>query len=194
MVIDFSKIDKSQRYYYISNSVVPRPIAWISTFNSDGSINLAPFSYFTPLSSQPPTLLVSIGHKKDGSPKDTLKNIRENKKATISIATFSQIEEIQKSALSLEYLESEVKKFDIKTTSILDQFPPIPTNSFASFFCKYYKEVKLDNSSTIPVIFEIEYQYINDQYIKDNKIDPSSVVARVGSLYANLINITEANI
>ncbi len=52
MVIDFNKLDKSNRYKITSNTVVPRPIAWISTESKDGTLNIAPFSYFTPVSSE----------------------------------------------------------------------------------------------------------------------------------------------
>jgi len=71
MLIDFREKSKSERYHLISNSVVPRPIAWIATESKCNTLNIAPFSYFTPLSSNPPTLLVSIGHRGDGRPKDT---------------------------------------------------------------------------------------------------------------------------
>jgi len=82
MLFDFAKLDKAKRYKLMSSSIIPRPIAWIVTKQND-IINIAPFSYFTALSSNPPTLLVSIGHKRtDNTPKDTLRNIRETKKCT----------------------------------------------------------------------------------------------------------------
>ena len=52
--IDFDKIDEKNRMKLVKGSVIPRPIAWITSLNEDGSINLAPFSYFNVIS---PTLL-----------------------------------------------------------------------------------------------------------------------------------------
>ncbi|HIE34916.1 MAG TPA: hypothetical protein EYP79_01805 [Campylobacterales bacterium] len=86
MILEFKKIDPLQRYKIMSQTVIPRPIAWIATEDKN-CINIAPFSYFIPLSSKPPTLIVSIGHKKDGSQKDTLRNILNNKKCTISFVS-----------------------------------------------------------------------------------------------------------
>ena len=87
MIIDYNQQNSSQRYNLMASTVIPRPIAWITTLNENGTINLAPFSYFTPLSSNPATLVVSIGHKTNGEMKDTLKNIKRNKKCTICIAS-----------------------------------------------------------------------------------------------------------
>lgn len=83
MLIDFKNQTTSQKYNLMASAVIPRPIAWIATQGE--VLNIAPFSYFTPLSSKPPTFIISIGHKRDGSPKDTLRNLRDSKVCTISI-------------------------------------------------------------------------------------------------------------
>ncbi|NPA27967.1 MAG: flavin reductase family protein [Epsilonproteobacteria bacterium] len=189
MIVDFNKIPKALRYKLTSNLIIPRPIAWISTLSKEKVLNLAPFSYFTPLSSAPPTLLVSIGHKKDNSPKDTLKNLRETKKASITIATYHQTSLLHLSATPLDYNISEFKEFNIKTSIIEPNYPPIPQNSKVSFFCKYLKEIELEGSSTIPVILTIESLFIDDSLIKDKEkldIEFKEAIARVGSRYFKL--------
>jgi len=70
MLINFKEKTAAERYHLMANTVIPRPIAWIATQGE--VLNIAPFSYFTPLSSEPATLIVSIGHRADGTPKDTL--------------------------------------------------------------------------------------------------------------------------
>ena len=97
MQIDFSTLDKEGRYKLISNSIYPRPIAWIVTEN-DGVVNIAPFSFFAPVSSNPPVVVVGFGKKDDGSPKDTLKNILKTKKATICIPNQTHLQSISQSA------------------------------------------------------------------------------------------------
>ncbi|MGB5866837.1 MAG: flavin reductase, partial [Arcobacteraceae bacterium] len=82
MIIDYKDVNDLNRYKIMSDTVVPRPIAWIVT-EDDGVINAAPFSYFVPLSSNPPVVIVSIGQKEAGVPKDSLHNILKHKKATI---------------------------------------------------------------------------------------------------------------
>ena len=79
MLINYAAIDPNTRYKLMSQTVTPRPIAWVVT-EDGGIVNIAPFSYFAPLSSEPPVVVVSVGHKKDGSPKDTLANIQKTKK------------------------------------------------------------------------------------------------------------------
>lgn len=79
MILDYKELEDLNRYKVMSDTVVPRPIAWIVT-EDGGVINAAPFSYFIPISSNPATLIVSIGQKESGIPKDTLANILKTKK------------------------------------------------------------------------------------------------------------------
>jgi flavin reductase (DIM6/NTAB) family NADH-FMN oxidoreductase RutF len=79
MIFDPSDHPYSKTYHIMSSLIIPRPIAWISTVSSDGIHNLAPFSFYTGVSSNPPVLAVSVGRHGDGlRMKDTLKNIRGN--------------------------------------------------------------------------------------------------------------------
>jgi len=93
MFIDYREKAASQRYQLMAQSIIPRPIAWVVTEN-DGVINVAPFSYFIGLSSEPATLLISVGHKSDGSEKDTLRNLRKSKKCTICMVDEELLEKM----------------------------------------------------------------------------------------------------
>ncbi len=184
MIIDYDKIEPALRYKLTSNSVIPRPIAWIVTKNE--IVNIAPFSYFTPLSSNPPVLIVSIGHKSDGSPKDTLSNIRETKKCTICIASHSQYEKLHLSSKALDKNESEAEIFDIKVEEAEKNFPPIVSETPIAFFCELYQEIDLKGSKTIPLILEIKSQYVNDKFINNDLKINFDALARVGANYAKL--------
>jgi flavin reductase (DIM6/NTAB) family NADH-FMN oxidoreductase RutF len=167
MIIDYSTQNSSQKYNLMGSSVIPRPIAWISTINEDGSINLAPFSYFTPLSSDPATLVVSIGHKSNGDIKDTLKNLRENNKCTICIASPEFLEPLHKSSYGYEYGISEIETLFIKTKIIDENYPPIVKGVPIAFLCEFHSTVELEGK-TIPTIVEIKSQYIDDKNIEIN--------------------------
>jgi len=196
MLVNYENIDANNRYKLMSQSVIPRPIAWIVTENSKGVINIAPFSYFIPLSSDPASLIISIGHRVDGTPKDTLKNIRESKRCTICMVDEPNLEKMHFSSKDLPSEISEAKEFNIKTKSILDNFPPIAEGTPTAFFCDFLQELELKNSKTIPIIVEIKTQYINDNIVtdKDNlKIDYSPI-ARVGANYSLLGSDIEAPI
>jgi len=186
MLIDFKDQAPSQRYQLMAKSVIPRPIAWIVT---EGEVlNLAPFSYFTPLSSEPATLIVSIGYKADGSAKDTLRNLREGKKCVICMVDEEHFEAMHFSSKSLEANESEAEVFDIEMQKIIEGFPPMPKGIKVAFFCEYLQEVELKGSKTIPVIVEIKHLYLEDNIISDKeKINLEfSSIARVGRGYASL--------
>lgn len=71
-------------YRLLTDVITPRPIAWISTLSASGRGNLAPFSYFQAVGSSPPTIVVGIGWRRDGTPKDTLANILETREFTVS--------------------------------------------------------------------------------------------------------------
>lgn len=176
----------------MANAVIPRPIAWVVT---EGEVlNIAPFSYFTPLSSEPATLMVSIGHRPDGRPKDTLRNLRETKKCVVCIVDEGHFEAMHMSSKSLEASESELEVFDIPTEDILDTFPPVPKGIKVAFFCEYLQEVDLKGSKTIPVIVEIQHLYLNDEIISDQEkigLDFSGI-ARVGRRYASTDKIIPA--
>ena len=170
----------------MASSVIPRPIAWIAT---EGEVlNIAPFSYFTPLSSEPATLIVSIGHRADGRPKDTLRNLREHKKCVISIVDEDHFEAMHLSSKGLEPVQSEAELFDISTTKMIEGFPPMPEGIKIAFFCEYLQEVALQGSKTIPVIVEIKHLYLDNEIISDReKINMEfSSIARIGRKYTTL--------
>ena len=89
MIIDPDSLDPQSRYKLLIGSVVPRPLAWTSTMNRKGVHNLAPFSFFTVASRNPPMLCISVGPRTDQPPdtKDTLSNIEEMKEFVINIVS-----------------------------------------------------------------------------------------------------------
>jgi len=193
MLIDFRTTDPKTNYKLMSQTIVPRPIAWIVTERA-GVVNAAPFSYFTGLSSRPPTVVVSVGHKPDGSPKDTLRNLRETGRCTLCMVAPPQLEKMHYSSKSLDENESETEAFDIPLKRLIEGFPPMVEGSPAAFFCRLYKEIELEGSKTIPLILEIQKQFVDDAAIEDAKrltidFDP---LARVGTGYALLGERLEA--
>ncbi len=84
----------------MSGSIVPRPIAWIVT-DDDGVLNAAPFSLYIPISTNPALVIVAIGKKDDGSPKDSLANILKTKKATICFPNKDNVEAVTKMCYTL---------------------------------------------------------------------------------------------
>lgn len=89
MIIDPDTLDPKSGYKLLIGAVVPRPIAWTSTMSAGGVLNLAPFSFFTVVSRNPPMLCISIGPRTDEEPgsKDTLANIEATGEFVINIVS-----------------------------------------------------------------------------------------------------------
>jgi len=188
MLVDYADKELTQRYQLMAQTIIPRPIAWVLTEDADGTLNIAPFSYFMGLSSEPPTLMISVGHKSDGTQKDTLKNLREQKKCTICMVDESFLEAMHFSSKELDASVSETELFDIKTKKVLEGFPAMVEGVPSAFFCEFYQEIELKGSKTIPLVVEIKSQFIDDAIIADTKrinieYEP---LARVGKSYALL--------
>lgn len=186
MLIDYETLGPD-RYKVMSQTIIPRPIAWVVT-RYGKTLNIAPFSYFIGLSSNPPTLLISVGHKRDGTPKDTLNNLRDSKKATICMVAPEHLESMHLSSKELERNISEQALFEIPTQTLNMDYPPIVVGTPTAFFCDLHQEIALKGSKTIPLILEIKAQYIDDACITDKeRLSISfSPVARVGKGYVLL--------
>jgi len=188
MQYDYQKLQPSDRYKLMAQSVVPRPIAWIVSESEGGVLNVAPFSYFTPLSSEPPTLIVSVGHRPDGRPKDTLRNLRERGRCTLCLPAPEQIDAMHYSSKALEPEEGEAEHFGIALTEFLPGFPPRIEGAPTAFACRLMQEVDLPGSKTRPLILEVVAQYLEDACVTDPQRLRLSceTLARVGAAYATL--------
>ena len=187
MIVDYKNKELTQKYQLMAQTIIPRPIAWVVTENN-GIINIAPFSYFMGLSSDPATMVVSVGHKSDGTQKDTLKNIRETKKCTICMVDESLLQKMHFSSKEMHSSQSEADEFDIELIYSENGFPPMIKGVPSAFFCEFYQEIDLKGSKTIPLIVEIKEQYISDEIIVDKEkiVLDYEPLARVGKSYAIL--------
>ena len=187
MIFDLDNSEVNDRYKLMAQTIIPRPIAWVVTEDS-GIINIAPFSYFIGLSSSPATVLISIGHKSDGRPKDTLANIRKNKKCTICMVDEKNLEKMHFSSKELNKDLSEAEFFDIQTQKIFDEYPEMISDVSCAYFCDFNQEIDLGGGSTVPVVLNVRQVYVKDEAIidKDKMTIEFNPVARIGKSYAFL--------
>ncbi len=102
--------DFADNYKFLIGSILPRPIAVISTLNIDGSNNLAPFSFFTAISAQPMIIaFCPMIRSSDGEMKDTVKNILREKEFVLNFCTEDNYEKINLTSTELSYGEDEFK-------------------------------------------------------------------------------------
>jgi len=98
MEIDPTALSPRDRHLLLTGLVVPRPIAWVSTVDADGRLNLAPYSFFALVSSAPPTLIVSVG-RRDGREKDTLANARATGELVVNVVGRPLVEAMNASSV-----------------------------------------------------------------------------------------------
>ncbi len=187
MIFNLEDSKVNDRYKLMAQTIIPRPIAWVVT-EDEGLINIAPFSYFIGLSSDPATVLISVGHKSDGTPKDTLANIRKTKKCTICMVDEKSLDKMHFSSKELDKELSEADIFNIQTETLFDEFVPMIQNVPVAYFCEFNQEINLGGGLTIPLVLNVKKIYIQDEAITDKErmtieFDP---VARIGKSYAFL--------
>jgi len=166
----------------MSNTIFPRPIAWIST-EGEGGLNLAPFSYFIPVSSEPPCVMVSIGPNEEGGLKDTAKNILLHGKATISLADCTKAGLIETTADALAYGENEAEKYGITMTKTTDGYPPRVEDAKAALLCSLHQEVSLIGSEQNILFLKIDAFYYADEVIDERYNVKLENIGRVGRDY-----------
>src|SRR5258706_15625713 len=99
MQFDFTEISREQRYKLLGATVVPRPIAWVSSLDADGKLNAAPFSFFNVFGEDPPVVGFSILHRSDKDVKDTGVNIRQRGEFVINLVSDETLDAMAISAI-----------------------------------------------------------------------------------------------
>jgi flavin reductase (DIM6/NTAB) family NADH-FMN oxidoreductase RutF len=197
MEIDLEPLSERETYALLTQTIIPRPIAWVLTDNSlagDARWNLAPFSFFNGIASDPPMVMFSIGSwDVAGKAKDTLANVRKKRSFTIGIASQQLAKQVQQTASQLAPGVSEVTEYAISVTS-WDWPTPLIDGCGINFACTLAKEVKIEESSQILIFAKISKIWISDDAVsKDQKdrivIDPEKIdpLLRLGAgKYGNL--------
>ncbi|WP_297445761.1 flavin reductase family protein [Desulfurobacterium sp.] len=175
-VVDVSKGKQKEISKLIFNTVVPRPIAWITTVSADGIVNLAPFSFYNAITTKPPLLFVSIGKRKDGTEKDTVRNIKETGEFVINVVTETFLEEMVKTGEDLSPEESEVEKFNIETVPSTKVKPPIVKGVPAAFECTLKEILEIGDTPMNVVIGEVVAIHYIEEIINFSK----GIVGRLG--------------
>jgi flavin reductase (DIM6/NTAB) family NADH-FMN oxidoreductase RutF len=148
---DLSTLPKRDVYRILSSLVIPRPIAWVTTVGESGRINLAPFSSFMGIFG-PPMLAITLGRRKDGSLKDTHRNLRERGEAVVHIADLPLLEALHASAAEVGSEISEVERLGLATEPSLRVGPPRLTAAPVALECRLHHELDLGPGSTLVLL------------------------------------------
>lgn len=184
--IDPKSVSTAHFHSILLSAVAPRPIAFASTVDKDGNVNLSPFSFFNAFSANPPILVFSPARRvRDNTTKHTLDNVLNVPEVVINIVDFPIVE--QMSLASTEYGDgvNEFVKAGFTEVPSEKVKPPRVKESPISFECKVteVKPMGTNGGAGNLVICEVLMAHVNDKYLSsDQKIDPTKLelVARMG--------------
>lgn len=196
LAIDPSMISERDNYKLLIGSIIPRPIAFVTTMSKDGTLNGAPFSYFNIVSSNPPLISLSI-QRTGGQRKDTTRNIMDSQQFVIHIVDEDNVEKINQTAASLPPDESEITLAGL--TPVTSEKVDVPGIQEAKvrFECvlEHILELGGMNSPGCDLIVGRIVQYhIADEITEHGRIDPHGLkaVSRLaGNSYAKIGEIFE---
>ena len=168
--------DKKLISQLMFNIIVPRPIAWVTTISTEGVINVAPFSFYNGITTKPPLVMVSIGKRKDGRPKDTAKNIRETGEFVINLVTEEFLKPMVESGKDFEPEESEIEILNLEVEPSEIVKPPRIKGVKAALECKLYKLIEIGDTPMDLVIGKVVAFHYEPQILKTSK----GIVGRLG--------------
>src|SRR5262245_7828628 len=113
MDLELAQLPPLERYKLLIGLVIPRPIAWVSTWSENGVANCAPFSFFNVISEDPPLCIISFNWRSDREIKHTLKNIRRTKEFVVNLADESTANAMHLTGTEIPETESEFSKFGL---------------------------------------------------------------------------------
>jgi len=185
MLIDPAAESASFVYSTMIRAITPRPIAWVSTISPMGVTNLAPFSYFNGICSSPAALMFSPVNRPDGSPKDTLVNIRDNGEFVVNVVPFSIAQPMFETAGDFQYETSEFSEVGLTPAPSKKVQPPGVQESPIQFECEVIQIVPVGEGPLAAnvIIGKIVLMNIADNILdKDQKIDQAKLdtIGRMG--------------
>jgi flavin reductase (DIM6/NTAB) family NADH-FMN oxidoreductase RutF len=191
---------------YLQHAVAPRPICFASTMDSDGNVNLSPFSFFNLFSSNPPVVIFSPARRvRDNTTKHTLQNVMEVPEVVINVVDYDMVQ--QTSLASCEFAKGEnefIKAGFTEETATLVK-PPMIKESKIKLECKVIevKPLGTEGGAGNLVICEVLCIHIDESILdENNKIDQTKInhVARLGGDWyckvdaTNLFKVAKPNV
>ncbi len=171
---------------YLQGAVAPRPIAFVSTIDKEGNVNLSPFSFFNVFGTNPPILIFSPNRRvRDGSNKHTLENVLEHDDVVINMVDYDMVEQMSLASCEYEKGVNEFKKAGFTEGVSVMVKPPRVVESKAVFECKVKQVIQMSEEGGSPnlVICEVILAHFSEAILNDSgMIDQTKTdwVARLG--------------
>ncbi|MFC0189664.1 flavin reductase family protein [Fictibacillus aquaticus] len=185
--VDPNSLDVKGNYKFLTGSVIPRPIAFVTSETETGVLNAAPFSYFNVITADPPLISISVG-RKNGEMKDTARNIFHKKEFVVHIPDESYIEAVNVTAASLPPDESEVELAGLTTVESTSIHVPGIKEASIRMECVLEQIIPLggtaDNPAADLIIGQVVQYHIKEELYDNGRID-AEALKPVGRLAGN---------
>ncbi len=184
--IDPKEFSTRELHGYLLGSVGPRPIAFASTMDAAGNVNLSPYSFFNVFSSNPPTLIFSPARRvRDNTTKHTLENILETKEVVVNIVNHAIVEQMALSSAEFPKDVNEFVKSGLTEVPSLSVRPPRVKEAPVQLECKVKQVIHLGEHGGAGnlILCQVVLMYINEEVLDEKgKIDPRKIdlVGRMG--------------
>jgi flavin reductase (DIM6/NTAB) family NADH-FMN oxidoreductase RutF len=188
VILDPEKLGSRDSYKFLIGSVVPRPIAWVSTVSADGVNNLAPFSFYTVASRNPPTLAISIGPRTDDEApeKDTLKNIEDTGEFVVNAVSMELANAMHESSQNHAPDSDEFAAADLTPAECEVVKAPRVAESLISSECVLDRKIPLGGDHL--VLGRVVRFHIRDEIYANGRVDLASLdpLGRLAGNYTKL--------
>ncbi|MBB4477524.1 flavin reductase family protein [Rhizobium etli] len=180
---DFKELSERERYKLMIGTIIPRPIALVTTVDEHGRINAAPFSFFNCLSADPPILAIGVENHPDMSFKDTGHNIRMTEVFTVNIVSFAIAEAMHVCGAKYPRGVDELKEAGLTALPGEKVASPYIAEAPAAFECRRHVTLELGRSRQI-IMGEIVYAHYREGVVDPERlhVDPAAIdaIARLG--------------
>ncbi|MFU2508045.1 flavin reductase family protein [Pseudoalteromonas sp. ASV78] len=194
MYFDLTDPDEQKgAYSKLVGGITPRPIAWISTLSADGVANIAPYSFFTVASVNPPVLSVTQVNPSDNKNKDTLNNLLATQECVINVVSHELVEQMNQSCASFPSQVSEFAAVSIAATASKLVKPLSVAAAKVRYECRLREVITISAQPAggQMMLLDIVGVYIDDSVLVDGYID-SALLNTVGKMGGNDFATTQA--
>jgi len=180
MEFDFTNLPGRDVYALLTAVVIPRPIAFVTTVDARGNVNAAPFSFFNAIGSSPPIIVLGIGDRAAGVPKDTAANIIANKEFVVNVVVDEIAEQMNLTATDFPTGVDELQAVGLTVAVSRTVKPPRIAQSPVNMECREVSTTIIGHNRVI--IGQILHLHVNDELLDArNRVKPGALKA-VGRL------------
>ena len=165
MLLDFSQLQTVDAYHWMTSTILPRPIAWVSTISPEGRTNRAPFSFFQGITANPPTLMFVPVNDREGAKKDTVRNIELVPEFVVNLVPHALASAMNDTAALLPYGESEFEKFGVASAPSVRVRPPRVAATVVAFECTLDRIVHIGAG---PLAANVVFGRIHLAHVRDD--------------------------